>query len=252
LNKGIEKVYGVRSINEDTQDLRGQKWFAIALKKKQKTHPCRVVFCLRGLGDSFSIQRDMNVTKLEQQFNEFMNQMDYRGGIKVFKKLRGGKRDVYLAMLYDHLAVQGKWKRFYEWKARRLYAGQLQGECAFDALMGLGRICWHNNDRKAIGYYKKALAISPNNHKVYSALANIYKALGENKNARKNFEKAIELCEKKNFGLLLNYARFLIKLGEGKKAQEHVGDIEGLVAIMPESKTKEIAKEQLRQIKEAA
>jgi tetratricopeptide (TPR) repeat protein len=202
--------------------------------------------------NSSSIQRDMDNTKREQQFNEFMSQMDYRGGIKMFKKLEGGKRDIYLAMLYDHLAVQSKWKKCYEWKARRLYKGQLQDEYAFEALMGLGRICWHNSDRKAIGYYQKALAISSNDYKVYSALANIYKALGENEKARKNFEKAIELCEKKNFGLLLNYARFLVELGEGKKAQEYVGDIEGLVAGMLESETKEIAKAQLKQIKEAA
>jgi tetratricopeptide (TPR) repeat protein len=188
---------------------------------------------------------------LEQQFDHFMSQMDYRGGVKVFKGIKaGGMRNIYLATFYDHLAMQSRWKKFYEWKARRLYGAELKGECRFEALMGLGRICWHNIDRKAIGYYHQALKVSPNDHRVHSALANIYKALGKNENAIESFEKAIVLSKRKNFGLLLNYARFLIGLGDTGKAQEYVGDIERMVADMPESESKKIAQEQLKQIQE--
>jgi len=207
---------------------------------------------LRGLGDSFSIQRDMNVTKLEQQFNEFMNQMDYRGGVKVFKRLRGGKRDVYLAMLYDHLAMQNKFRKFYEYKARYLYRRALFGKYRIEALLGLGRIYWHRNDRRALRYYKRALRYSPKDPRVLIALGNIYKAQGENKKARKYYRNAILHSKDNNFGLLLNHSLFWLKRGNAKKAQSYIKEIEGAIRGMRESKTKEIAKEQLRQIKEAA
>ncbi len=79
-------------------------------------------------------------------------------------------------------------------KQRWLEAHYLRHPDWFDLLFELGYLAWEQARwQAAIGYYRAALAIRPNNHAVWHNLGSAYKAAGKPDQAAAAYRKAIQL-----------------------------------------------------------
>lgn len=175
--------------------------------------------------------------KMADIFLRAMHNFRYRQGASKFEKVLKKYPDeeswwCQVATLYDHIALEKnpknkkeelKNKRFYENLAKKacLRALKINPE-SFYAYQGLGRIYWHNKDKKAIYYYRKAYDIAvkqTGDGQFFSMdLMNIYTTLKKYKIAEKY---GIEYLKSNppSFGILNNMADLYIKLKDKKKAR---------------------------------
>ncbi len=109
------------------------------------------------------------------------------------------KNLTHLGLLYDHVAMtKPKKKVSLEKKARHNYQIALKLNPKFyPAWWGLGRIFWHNNDRRSLPYAKKAYHLAKKEKDISVGqfaqnIALIYKKLGDNRKAEYWFKRGIK------------------------------------------------------------
>jgi len=138
-----------------------------------------------------------------------------------------------LGFLYDHLAVYAgnkKEKNKYEREALKAYNKILKkNPNSVNAIWGIGRVYWHNKDKRAIDYAKKAAKIatgqSAEMYPMYMNVAVVYESLGEFDRAEYWYLKIIEKCP--NFlGTYLSLAEMYLENKKNKKYKKLISEIE--------------------------
>jgi tetratricopeptide (TPR) repeat protein len=161
------------------------------------------------------------VKKLTADFYRLTNAFKYIQAINLFEReisrvpgLEGDENILCrLGMLYDHAALQDvKRKKTYEHKALSLYKRALKiNPSSVKATWGIGRIYWHNEDKKAIPYAKRAYLLAKRYEKrtgIYiQNVGLVYQTLGKFKEAELWLKKGAN-AEPKNWAMYLNLVVF--------------------------------------------
>lgn len=144
---------------------------------------------------------------LDKAFETMLFNYRYAQGIKFFESffhthpfLKSVPKNLTrLGLLYDHAAmIDSKKRTFLNNQARHNYLTALELDPEFySAWWGLGRIFWHQNDKRALPYAKKAyrLAKKEKNDTVGQFAQNIaliYKGFGNNVRAEHWFRRGIK------------------------------------------------------------
>lgn len=138
-----------------------------------------------------------------------------------------------LGFLYDHLAVytdNKKEKDKHEREAFKIYNKVLKkNPNSVNAVWGIGRIYWHNKNKKAIDYAKKAAKIatkeSEEMYPMYMNVAVVYESLGQFDRAEYWYLKITKKCPK-FLGAYLNLAELYLENDEDKKYKKLISSIE--------------------------
>lgn len=138
-----------------------------------------------------------------------------------------------LGFLYDHLAVYAgnkKEKNKYEREALKAYNKILKkNPNSVNAIWGIGRVYWHNKNKKAIDYAKKAARIATKEsvemYPMYMNVAVVYESLGQFDRAEYWYLKVIK--KRPNFlGTYLSLAEMYLENKKNKKYKKLISEIE--------------------------
>ena len=138
-----------------------------------------------------------------------------------------------LGFLYDHLAVYAgnkKEKNKYEREALKAYNKILKkNPNSVNAIWGIGRVYWHNKNKKAIDYAKKAARIATKEsvemYPMYMNVAVVYESLGQFDRAEYWYLKVIK--KRPNFlGTYLSLAEMYLENKKNKEYKKLISEIE--------------------------
>jgi tetratricopeptide (TPR) repeat protein len=138
-----------------------------------------------------------------------------------------------LGFLYDHLAVYAgnkKEKNKYEREALKAYNKILKkNPNSVNAIWGIGRVYWHNKNKKAIDYAKKAARIATKEsvemYPMYMNVAVVYESLSQFDRAEYWYLKVIKK-RPKFLGAYLNLAEMYLEKNKNKKYKKLILEIE--------------------------
>ena len=162
--------------------------------------------------------------ELDEAFEVMLLNYKYSKGIKFFERYfsqypflkHNPKNLTRLGLLYDHAAmVDSKERRLLNNQARQYYQMAISLDPDFySAWWGLGRIFWHQNDKRSLAYAKKAYRLAKKKHDDtlghYSQnIALIYKGLGNLKRAEFWFKRGLKESPQE-WGMVYNFMRFYI------------------------------------------
>jgi tetratricopeptide (TPR) repeat protein len=167
----------------------------------------------------------------------------------------------YIGMLYDHLALRQRTqhpRQYYQRLAVRACHQALKlkpdSACAYE---GLGRVYWHNGNKRAIYYYNKAYRITKRrsrslNYNVMN-LANVYFKLKKYKCAEKLYLRYAEQWP--HFGVFHALTELYIRTKHPLKANYYLKRAKKALArdqkfYPTQSKALHLAKESLRKFEE--
>lgn len=160
--------------------------------------------------------------ELDKAFDAMLLNYEYSKGIKFFEKYfsqhpflkYSPKNLTRLGLLYDHAAMDDlKQKKSLNNQARHYYQAAIDLNPDFHpAWWGLGRIFWHQNDRRSLVYAKKAYRLAKKNHDDtlghYSQnIALIYKGLRNVRRAEFWFRRGLKESPQE-WGMTYNFMRF--------------------------------------------
>lgn len=160
--------------------------------------------------------------ELDKAFDAMLLNYEYSKGVRFFEKYfslhpflkLSPKNLTRLGLLYDHAAMDdSKRKKSLNNQARHYYQAAIDLDPNFhSAWWGLGRIFWHQNDKRSLAYAKKAYRLAKKNHDDtlghYSQnMALIYKGLGNIRRAEFWFRRGIKESPQE-WGMTYNLMRF--------------------------------------------
>lgn len=171
---------------------------------------------------------------LDKAFETMLFNYRYAQGIKFFERFFHShpflksvpKNLTHLGLLYDHAAmIDSKKRTFFYNQARHNYLRALELDPKFySAWWGLGRIFWHQNDRRSLPYAKKAYRLA-NKEKDDTVgqfaqnIALIYKGLGNNVRAEHWFKRGLKESPQE-WGMYYNLMRFYLDTKPNEKEAE--------------------------------
>lgn len=171
---------------------------------------------------------------LTADFYRLTNAFKYLEAIEVFERVLEktpelkDNEDILcrLGMLYDHAAFQNKNKKnFYEKKALSFYKKALKiNPRSIKATWGIGRIYWHNSDKKAVSYAKKAYSLAKRDAKKFGIyiqnIGLVYQTLGKFKEAERWLKKGAD-TNPKDWAMYLNLVNFYRYTKQFKKSKKY-------------------------------
>ena len=177
-----------------------------------------------------SIQRG-----LDKNFESTLLNYQYAKGIEFFEKyfynypfLKLSPRNlVHLGLLYDHAAMTSNKRVFLNNQARQYYRSALSLDPGFyPALWGLGRIFWHQNDKRSLPYARKAYHLAKKRKDdtighFAQNIALIYKGLGNNRRAIFWFKRGLKESPQE-WGMVYNLMCFYLETRRNKQESRNL------------------------------